>query len=97
MSINNNAIILLDEEILKEFLIKFINYVNDYNTITNIKCNLCQKMAKYSYMEKCFLPPFYKLYKDKEALLSNNKNDNNNKQTLFFHEECFRKIANSFL
>lgn len=97
MSLNNNSIIVFDEETLKEFLKKFINYINDYNKITNLKCNLCQKRAKYSYMEKCFLPPFYKLYKEKEILPPNNKNENDIEQKLFFHEECFRKMANSFL
>lgn len=90
---NNNSKIFLDEEVLKEFLKRFLYYINDYNKMLYMKCNFCQKIVKYSYIDKCFFPPFYKLYKEKEI----NKNDNETEQKLFFHEDCFTKMANSFL
>ena len=93
---NNNVI--FDDEYFKDFFKRFLHYIYDYHMITKIKCSLCQTTAKYSYVEKCFLPPFYKLYKEKENLppgLKNISNDNENK--LFFHEECFKKIANPYL
>ena len=94
---NNNNIILFDEEILKDFIIRFINYIYDFNIINKTKCYLCQNIVKFSENEKCFLPPFYKAYKEKEALLMNSKNENENEPKLFYHEDCFRKIAGSFL
>jgi hypothetical protein len=93
---NSNNLILFDEEILKEFLIKFINYIYDFNMINKIECHLCKNIVKFSSSEKCFLPPFYKAYKEKEAI-TNSKNENENEPKLFYHEDCFRKIAGSFL
>ena len=92
----NNTIIILDEEYTREFLKRFIHYINDYYLINKIKCSLCQTTAKYSYVEKCFLPPFYKLYKEKENLPPGLK-INNSENKLFFHEECFKKMANPYL
>ena len=97
MNNTNSNIILFDEEILREFLIKFINYVYDFNMINKTKCHLCQNIVKFSSSEKCFLPPFYKAYKEKEALTMNSKNENENEPKLFYHEDCFRRIAGSFL
>ena len=94
---NNNNIILFEEEILKEFLIKFLNYIYDFNIINKTKCHLCQNIVKFSSSEKCFLPPFYKAYKEKESLSINSKIENENEHKLFYHEDCFRKIAASFL
>lgn len=97
LSINNNNAIYFDEENLKEFMKKFIFYIYDYNKIAQMKCALCDNIAKYSYAEKCFLPPFYKLYReDKEQDLPPNYRTLN-EQKLFFHEDCFRKMANSSL
>lgn len=94
----NNTIIIFDEEYSKEFLKRFIHYINDYNLVNKIKCNLCQNNAKFSYVEKCFLPPFYKLYKEKENLPPGLKTNNNDSESkLFFHEECFKKMANPYL
>lgn len=94
----NNTIIIFDEEYSKEFLKRFIHYINDYYLINKIKCSLCQTTAKYSYVEKCFLPPFYKLYKEKENLPPGLKSNNNDSESkLFFHEECFKKMANPYL
>ena len=97
MNNTNSNLILFDEETLREFLIKFINYVYDFNMINKTKCHLCQNIVKFSSSEKCFLPPFYKAYKEKEALTMNSKNENENEPKLFYHEDCFRKIAGSFL
>ena len=94
--IMNNKPILFDEESLREFLKKFINYIYDYNLINKIKCGLCQNIIKYSFIEKCFLPPFYKLYRERENQQQNVKN-NENETNLFFHEDCFRKMGNKFL
>ena len=92
--------IIFDEEYFKEFLKRFIYYIYDYYLINKIKCNLCQCTAKYSNIEKCFFPPFFFLFKEKEISLpnlKNNNNDNDNENKLFFHEECFKKLANPYL
>jgi hypothetical protein len=90
----NNNNILFDEEDLIDLLKRFINYIYDYNNITKKKCGLCEKIIKYSYSEKAFLPPYYKLYKEKDINQMNAKNINELDQKLFFHEECFKKTAN---
>lgn len=88
---NNNS--LFDEEDLIDLLKRFINYIYDYNNITKKKCGLCEKITKYSCIEKTFLPPYYKLYKEKDNQM-NVKMINESDQKLFFHEECFKKTAN---
>ena len=94
-NINTNSNIIFDNEFLKEMLFKFINYINDFYLINKIKCHLCDNIIKYSYAEKCFLPPFYKLYnKEKKIYLQNLKNVNEVEPKLFYHEDCFKKIAN---
>ena len=91
MNMNN---LNFDEECLLELIKRFINYIYDFNLISKTKCGLCQNIVKYSYSEKTFLPPFYKLYKEKDINLTNPKNNNEIEQKLFYHEDCFRKIAN---
>lgn len=92
----NNSPIFFDEDSLKELLKKFINYISDYNNIYKTKCSFCENIIKYSLIEKCFFPPFYKVYREKENI-QQNKIINENDINLFFHEECFRKIANKYL
>ena len=91
-NMNNN--IIFDEDALYDFLKRLINYIYDYNNITKKKCGLCEKIVKYSFGEKTYLPPYYKIYKEKENTQMNAKIINESEQKLFFHEECFKKLAN---
>lgn len=91
MNMNNLS---FDEESLLELIKRFINYIYDFNLVSKTKCGLCHNIVKYSYSEKTFLPPFYKLYKEKDINQINSKNINEIEQKLFYHEDCFRKIAN---
>jgi hypothetical protein len=60
-----------------------------------MKCAFCNQITRYSYKEKNFFPPYYKLLKiSKGAFEPKNNNEKNN---LFFHEECFKRISNPSL
>ena len=90
---NNNINIntgITNNEYLIDILQKFMDYTSDYYKLFKIKCNLCQKNVKYSYIEKCFYPPYYKIYSERE--ISNLRN-NEKTENLFVHEECFKKMA----
>ena len=77
--------------LLIEFCKRFIYYIYDYNKLFKTKCSVCEKVVKYSVKEKCFFPPYYKIYRER-----NNKINEDNLK-LFYHEECFRKIALPYL
>ena len=76
---------------LIEFCKRFIYYIHEYSQLFTTKCGVCEKVVKYSIKEKSFLPPYYKIYRER-----NNKNNEDNLK-LFYHEECFRKIALPYL
>ncbi len=85
----------LNDAIL-EFCKRFLYYLSDYKDIFKTKCALCGKIVKYSLQEKCFFPPYYKIYKVREFKNSAEFRDKNNTEEnskLFYHEECFAKIA----
>lgn len=77
------------EDVLIELCKRFINYIYDYNKLFKTKCAVCNKIVKYSLTEKCFLPPYLKIYKE----VFNLKNSLEENINSFFHEECFKKIA----
>ena len=82
--------ITLSEQNLLDFLMNLLNYLNNFNNIFTRKCASCGHISKYSYIEKCFFPPYYKLYKTNKFGINENEN-------LFYHEDCFRKISNPSL
>ena len=73
---------------LKEICNKFLDYIYDYDNLFKIKCRACNKIVKYSLQEKCFYPPYYKIY---EEIDNNDKANKIGNKSLFYHEECFRK------
>lgn len=81
---------------ITEFMMHFLNYLNNYNDIMKTKCALCNQISKYSFSEKNFFPPYYKLFKTNKSILDNNIK-NKEKENLFYHEECFKKISNPSL
>ena len=94
----NSSIVKVDKEFLIEFLKKLVNYLYDYDKIFKIKCDFCGKLTNYSSVEKYFFPPYYKIYKEKEMPPSqNNKTAIEIEKNLFYHEDCFRKMANPSL
>ena len=92
---NNN--INFDKEYLIEFLKRFAYYINDYDKMFKNKCEFCGKISKFSFIEKCFLPAYYKLYREKDISPYNLKNNNEIESNYFFHEECLKKMANPFI
>ena len=93
----NNPSVKIDKEFLVEFLKKLVNYLYDYDKIFKIKCDFCGKLTKYSLVEKYFFPPYYKMYKEKEMPLSQNNKIIEVEKNYFYHEDCFKKIANPSL
>ena len=83
--INNN-------EFLNEVLPRFMDYVKDYDNLFKIKCDICTYNLKYSITDKCFYPPYYKLYLS-EDIISSKLKRKEKIPNLFIHEECFRKIG----
>lgn len=77
-------------DILAKIYNNFLHYIYDYDKLFNIKCGLCNKIVKYSLQEKCFYPPYYKIYDEIEI---NQKLKTKGEKTLFYHEECFKKIV----
>ena len=70
---------------IKDYLSKFIDYIQDLDKIFYIKCVRCKKHSKYSFKQKAFLPPFIKFNFEKYAplhmlLVS--------KESLFYHPQC---------
>ena len=86
---DNSGTISLDH--LIEFCKRFIYYIHDYSQLFTSKCGVCEKVVKFFVKEKSFLPPYYKIYRER-----NNK-DNEDNLKLFYHEECYRKIALPYL
>mgnify|MGYP006873080114 CR=1 FL=1 len=78
------------KDVLIEFCKRFIYYIHDYNKLFTAKCSICGNSAKFSLKEKCFFPPFYKIYKEKELIDSIN-NSKGNSINLFSHAECLKK------
>lgn len=72
----------------------FLNYLYNYNNLMKKKCALCNKIGKYSFKEKSFFPPYYKLFKAYKIPTDNNLGFNE-KENLFYHEDCFKIISNS--
>ena len=91
----NSKLVILKSNFLIEFCKRFIYYIHDYNNLFKAKCVICQKIAKYSFSEKCFYPPYIKIYKERNIF--NIKNNNICNENLFYHEECIRKINLSYL
>ena len=92
-SINNININIFDNDFLINILILFADYLNNYNLIFKTSCDLCGKKAKYSNNEKCFFPPYCKIFFEKEFFALNNKMKFIGKNSpKFFHEDCFQKI-----
>ena len=90
----NNFIIT--KEYLLEIVLRFIDYIYDYNNLFKNKCDICGRKSKYNPIEKCFFPAYYKLYANKNSILSakiKTNEKNNEKMNLFVHEECFKKIG----
>ena len=84
-SINNN-------EFLNEVLPRFMDYVKDYDKLFKIRCDICTYNLKYSIIEKCFYPPYYKLYIN-EDIISSKLKKKEKIPNLFVHEECYRKLG----
>lgn len=82
---------LVGKEVLIEFCKRFIYYIYDYNNLFTEKRSLCGKSAKFSLKEKCFFPPYYKVYKEKEEIDIINT-ETRNPINLFYHVECFKKL-----
>jgi hypothetical protein len=80
---------------LIEFCKRFLYYIHDYTKLYETKCAVCQKIVKYSINEKCFFPPYYKIYRDRTFIDIGKNSEDNGK--LFCHEECLRKIALPYL
>jgi hypothetical protein len=82
---------VVGKDILIEFCKRFIYYIHDYYNIFNVKCSICGKSAKYSSINKCFFPPYYKIYQERETInyISNTEGTPIN---LFYHKECYKKL-----
>ena len=86
----NQKQINFSEQNLLDFIVHLLNYLLHYNNIFMAKCAFCGHISKYSYKEKCFFPPYYKLFKLNKIGINENEN-------LFFHEDCFARISNPSL
>ena len=82
---------VVGKDTLIEFCKRFIYFIHDFNNIFKIKCSICGKSAKYSTTNKCFFPPYYKLYKERDPInyISNSEGRPIN---LFYHKECYKKL-----
>ena len=78
---------LFGNDLLIELCKRFLYYINDYRKIFKIKCGVCEKVIKYNLNEKCFFPPYYKIYRNRDT----KKNIGDNIK-LFYHEECYKKF-----
>ena len=83
-----------------ECLVKFLDYVYDYDNIFNIKCEKCFNKIKYISNEKFFSVPLLKIQqydKNYTMILINdiekgNDVNNINKIFHFFHKECINNV-----
>lgn len=83
-----------DNNFLIDILIRFADYLNNYHMIFKTNCNLCCKKLRYSNNEKCFFPPYYKMFWNKEFYIPPQfKYNDKNNIPIFFHEDCFKKIG----
>ena len=82
---------VVGKDVLIEFCKRFIYFIHDYNNIFKVKCPICGKSSKYSTSNKCFFPPYYKLYKEREAINYIN-NIGGTPNNLFYHKECYKKL-----
>jgi hypothetical protein len=82
---------VVGKDILIEFCKRFIYYIHDYNNLFKVKCSICGKSAKYSSINKCFFPPYYKIYQERETInyISNTEGTPIN---LFYHKECYKRL-----
>ena len=82
---------VVGKDTLIEFCKRFIYFIHDFNNIFKIKCSICGKSAKYSTTNKCFFPPYYKLYKERDPInyISNSEGSPIN---LFYHKECYKRL-----
>ena len=81
--------IIVEKDVIIELCKRFIYYIYDYNNIFKTKCGICNKIVKYSLSEKCFYPPYIKIYKERDNFI----NKINNEETkLFYHEECYKRL-----
>lgn len=87
-----NRNFLFENDLLIELCKRFLYYINDYRQIFKTKCGVCEKIIKYSLNEKCFFPPYYKIYRSRD--IKKNKEDN---IKLFYHEECYKKFISQSL
>ena len=87
---NNNSLIYTNEYLIK-IAIRFIDYIYDYYRLFKVKCDICGNNAKYNSIERCFFPPYYKLFTNNENILSNKIKNKEKIQNIYVHEECFKK------
>lgn len=85
------------ECLLMELIKSYIDFVQNYNEMFKVECGICHKKSKYSFDEKCFFPPYYKvllkIIKKYDSQIRFINYENNKDDLSFTHEECFRKIA----
>lgn len=79
------------KEILIELCKRFIYFIHDFKNLFKVKCSMCGKNAKYSKENKCFFPPYYKIYLDRDIIHYIN-NVEGSPVNLFYHKECFKKL-----
>ena len=89
---NAQKIITFTPQNILDFIKNFLNYLYNYNNLMKKKCAICNRISKYSFVEKCFFPPYYKLFKIYK--IPNDINyEFNEKENLFYHEDCFTRIS----
>ena len=79
----------IEKSIMIEFCKRFIYYIHDYNNLFNTKCGICNKIVKYSINEKCFYPPYIKIYKERDSIKINNEEN----IKYFYHEVCYKNMC----
>ena len=79
----------IEKSIIIEFCKRFIYYIHDYNNIFNTKCGICNKIVKYSINEKCFYPPYIKIYKERDSIKINNEEN----IKYFYHDVCYKNMC----
>ena len=90
--VNPQKAIVFSPQNILDFIKFFLNYIYNYNNLMKKKCAICNKISKYSFVEKCFFPPYYKLFKIYK--IPNDINfEFNEKENLFYHEDCFKRIS----
>jgi len=79
----------IEKSIIIEFCKRFIYYIHDYNNLFNTKCGICNKIVKYSINEKCFYPPYIKIYKERDSIKINNEEN----IKYFYHDVCYKNMC----